>query len=507
MELKLIRQHHEYMQVISPTPINCETMREHIVPDSCSDIARIVDTYGHVCITGRELGSDGRICVTGSVDVSVLYIPEKGSGLSVLQFRLPFQCIGDSQCGSDAELISIRCELHNLDTRVLNPRKILTRANMTLFPECYKRANITVGTTVQDKEDLEILHCRRKTRFLTSVQEKEFTFREEITSPGGREMEQIIHWRFDVRSADCKLIGTKLVLKGSAAVTVLCRTVDGALQTLRGEYPFSQIMDGSGLQEEWEFDCDFQTLSFDCRIGTESEPDDRNTADFTLQLRVLVSACSHEEIAFISDLYGTNCTVSCNTEELELQEEHSRYVKRLNVRETLETAAAVKTVLDTVVTSGTAHIDTAAMHVEIPLWVTCLFQDEEDAMHSARREFTVRCPLEHEPQLVCKCTVHSGSDILTSIVPDGIEIRCPLECTVDAHKRSSYISVCGGEIEEDVSKGTTPSIILRRIGEEESLWSVAKAYRSTVRAILAINELQDEQQIPRHKPILIPCKR
>ena len=32
-------------------------MRENIVPDSCGDIARIVDTTGSVCLTGRELTS------------------------------------------------------------------------------------------------------------------------------------------------------------------------------------------------------------------------------------------------------------------------------------------------------------------------------------------------------------------------------------------------------------------------------------------------------------------
>lgn len=507
MELKLARQHHEYMQLFSPAPLNCETMREHIVPDSCSDIARIVDTYGHVCITGKEFGSDGRLSVTGSVDVSVLYIPEKGNGPSVLQFRLPFQCIGDSLGGNDAEFVTVRGELHNLDTRVLNPRKILTRANMTFYPECYKRANITVGSAVQDRDDLEMLHCKRNTRFLSSVQEKEFSFREEITSPGGRGIEQIIHWRVDVRSADCKLIGTKLVLKGSAAVSVLTRASDGTLQTLRGEYPFSHIMDGSGLQESWELDCEYQTLSVDCRIGTETDPDDRQTVEFTVQLRVLVSACSREEVGFISDLYGTACLVRCDTEELELQEEYNRYVKRMNVRESLETAVAVKMVLDTDVACGTARIDESATQAEIPVWVSCLFLDEDDSMHSAKREFTVRCPLEHEAQLECKCSVRSGGDLLTGVVPDGIEVRCPLECTIDVHRRAKHISVCGGEIEDDVPRDPAPSLVLRRIGEEETLWSVAKSYRSTVQAILAINDLQDEQQLPRHKPVLIPCRR
>ena len=77
MELKLQKADHEYYETLRFAPFPCETMRENIVPDSCGDIARIVDTTGTVCLTGRELTGDGRFCASGSVEASVLYIPEK----------------------------------------------------------------------------------------------------------------------------------------------------------------------------------------------------------------------------------------------------------------------------------------------------------------------------------------------------------------------------------------------------------------------------------------------
>ena len=41
------------------------------MPDSCADIARIVDTTGLVCLTNRELTGDGRFSASGTVEVSV----------------------------------------------------------------------------------------------------------------------------------------------------------------------------------------------------------------------------------------------------------------------------------------------------------------------------------------------------------------------------------------------------------------------------------------------------
>ena len=51
MELKLQKADHNYYETIRFAPFPCETMRENIVPDSCGDIARIVDVTGVGCLT------------------------------------------------------------------------------------------------------------------------------------------------------------------------------------------------------------------------------------------------------------------------------------------------------------------------------------------------------------------------------------------------------------------------------------------------------------------------
>ena len=110
MELKLKKAGHDYYEGVAWPSFSCEIMRESIVPDSCADIARIVDTTGLVCLTGRELTSDGRFSASGTVDVSVLYIPEKGDGPCALRFQIPFQCSGEGQDAAEAEFLDIRGE-------------------------------------------------------------------------------------------------------------------------------------------------------------------------------------------------------------------------------------------------------------------------------------------------------------------------------------------------------------------------------------------------------------
>ena len=50
-------------------------------------------------------------------------------------------------------------------------------------------------------------------------------------------------------------------------------------------------------------------------------------------------------------------------------------------------------------------------------------------------------------------------------------------------------------------------MILRKMGEKERLWDVAKQYRATREGILSVNELADESQMTPDRLLLIPRAR
>ena len=52
-----------------------------------------------------------------------------------------------------------------------------------------------------------------------------------------------------------------------------------------------------------------------------------------------------------------------------------------------------------------------------------------------------------------------------------------------------------------------PSLVLRCLGKQETAWDLAKKYNTTIPTILSANQLEEEQDIPREKLLLIPKKR
>ena len=509
MELKLRTAGHSFYEPITLAPFTCETMREHIVPDSCADIARIVETTAQIFATGREIGADGRLCASGTIDVSVLYIPEKGDGPCALHFKMPFQSCTDGCWDPNGEFPDIRGELQSIETRLLNPRKVLTRANIECYPSGCRKTSLSVCTEAEDDESIQLLGERRESGVIAAVREREFTFEEELPiSPGRSGAEEIISSRFDIRATDCKLIGSKLVVKGIVAATVLYREDGGQLELVRNELPFSQILDGSGLEEDWETESVFRLLNAECAIGGEGGMTDRHAITLTLHLRCRVTVWRSEEIRFIADLYSTAAPVQVETDEISLREDVQRYTRRQNLRHVMETGTAVKAVLDTEVGCGGIRQGESGDSFEIPVWVRCLYLDENDALHSMRREFTAVCPKDHgEPYHMDGWAACRG-DVMVSILPDGVELRFPVDCALETWRQNRYVCVSGGKMEdEEQDAARCPSVVLRKIGQSEKLWSIAKQYRTTCQAILEANEIDEERRLPEDRMLLIPRHR
>ena len=297
------------------------------------------------------------------------------------------------------------------------------------------------------------------------------------------------------------------MVKGLISASVLYKEAGGRLNLLQQDLPFSQILEGNGFDEDCESEAAYRLLSCECRIGSESGPDDAYVLTLELLLRARVSVWRGEEISFIADLYSTAAPVACQTAELELSEDCQRTVRRQNARELLETGVAVKAVVDTEIGCGGAQLEGGEL--KLPVWARCLYLDENDMLGIVRREFTVSCPADLPAggeELQAEDVCHG--DVIANIMPEGIELRFPIECAMTTSSRRRHVCVSGGETEEeDRDRAAAPSLILRKMASGETLWSVAKQYRATREGILAVNELDDESQITPDKLLLIPRAR
>ena len=131
MELELDRTQLNGYEALLDTTLFQEETLEMIVPDACPDILRVVETDGKVLLRSKE-AMDGRVELTGTIRACVLYLPDGESGMRHLDVSIPFRACAEGKDIGPGCSVTACARLRRADTRAVNPRKVLVRAEAAI---------------------------------------------------------------------------------------------------------------------------------------------------------------------------------------------------------------------------------------------------------------------------------------------------------------------------------------------------------------------------------------
>lgn len=509
MELELNTTHLNCYDTVLDTTLYHEETMESIVPDACPDILRIVDAEAIVCLKSKE-AQEGRVEIAGSARVAVLYCPDGGAGVRRMTVTIPFTCAAECSGITPRCRIIVCPRVQCADARSLNPRKVLTRVNLA-FDLCV-RSPQTMAVCSHVECPLECgvqqLSETQNTSMVTAVEEKPFTFSDDITISGSKPpIEELLKSRVELVCNESKIIGSKLIFKGQANVQMVYRDPSDALCSADFELPFSQIMEVSGVEEEAS--CGLVLLLTGCECTMAEEGDGRSVS---VSLAMLAQASVRESrtVTLLSDVYSTMYDLTAERRQYPFSRLVEESERRVAVREMMETVTPAKAVTDVYVTVGevTQQREGNVATFQAATAATVVYLDESGAVCTATHEISASCQVELPESCVCTCRCGSPSERFATPSGAGIEVRFAIDFfwTAQMPRRASGISDM--RLDEGAPRNTAgqPSMVLRMVGEGERLWDIAKCYSTTMEEIVRANALTEELP-PVGQLLLIPKKR
>lgn len=495
-----------FQTVLDQTVIQEETL-ESIVPDACPDIQRIVDADGEVCLKTREL-SEGSLRVGGSIRATVLYIPDGEPGARRMEVRIPFVCsMDDSRLRSDGRLVAA-LRLCGVDAQIINPRKVLVRAELAIAVQVMAPEQLEVCTGACDVSGNGLQQRREEqsTYRVTAVTEKPFTFSDVLNLSASKpRVEELLRSKIELRNLDAKVIGSKLILKGEAALCALCRSVEGEIGAMQFELPYSQILEVFGVQEGADVTVIPMLTASECVL----QPGDPGS--LAVSLEILAQAVLREEqtMTVVSDLYCTQCPVEVDQEELSLTRLMDMGTQRQAVRQFCPCNIPVKMVLDCGLWVGRTakREEDGGVTVTANTMVSVLFVSEDDALCAASYPVAAETalPVGGAAELHFDCL--GAGELTAAPVTGGLEVRFSVEFSYLALERVRCGAVAGlRPLPVEEGSGPRPSVVLRVVGEREALWDIAKACSATVEDIMTANQLESDSA-PAGMLLLIPKQR
>lgn len=512
MDFELNRIQMNSLERVMDSTLFAEETLESIVPDACPDILRIVETDGMVLLTRKEARS-GQIELAGSFRIFVLYEPDGEQGLRHMELTIPFTCNADGrEIGAECIVVA-SAKLRRADTRALNPRKILVCAEAVVDVIAYTMTNRELCTgcvataTEEASKGIEQLIETKNFYVTTCVEEKSFAISEDIAlSVGKPAAEELLKSWITLAKGDSKIIGNKLIFKGSAYVGVVYRGEDNGIYTSVNELPFSQITEIGHAAEDADHRILFTLSGVDCKLSPNGEG-----KTVKVELNILAQAMLGEarSAGVLMDAYSIHQPIEVHRESCFLDSLADKGGRSQNVRELWELGESVREVLDCRSTLGklTQSREGNKLILTVQVALKLLYLTEQGDLLSAQKEMEVPCNIELPDETTCVCHCETAGDCYATLVAGGVELRFAIDFYYQGFLKYSLGTITALTVgAENEATDERPSLVMRMLEQGEQLWDVAKAYHTTISDIVTANGLENGA-VETGKLLLIPKRR
>lgn len=473
-----------------------EECRDAVVPDTQPDIVEVLHCGGALLIRSKDV-SAGRLCVEANIPATVLYRGENGAVCTV-EVNVPVFLSAEDESIGDASHAAASLKLLSLEARVLNPRKVMVRAEIASEMSCYEKGKFSY---TEGLESGGHIHCHEMTQeisLVTTVTEKTFALTDEISVPPAADgAKGVIYAGCESVVDEVKCVGSKFIIKGRLKSRLLLVNGDGELCHLEPSTDFSQIIDGGTAAAEGLCSVFLVPSGTYCHISPENEG--RIGMEFNMVAQLVCHG--DKKICCIDDAYSNSYAVECEYSDITGQRLLSLGSYRESLRQLFETVRPVTEVLYSTASIGKAVFDKGRMLLPVTLSAICSGADGTWC-ERRRTELCFRLPAS-SGELFLKSAEINSCDVLP--VPGGIEFR--LDASAEICARISVSLRCLSSLSYDEScpldNSDKPSLTLLRAGSGDDLWQLARENCSSVEAIVSVNGLEEAGEEWR-KLILIP---
>ncbi len=492
LKLEFLTETLQYLRPVLRETKTGEESAETIIPDSIPDVSEVLSASGMAFLRGREL-SEGRAAVAAGISASVLVQPEGQSAPEVIEQYLPISFSFENSLIRPDLKSRVQVTLQRVEGHLVNPRKLLIRASVTVELEIFAPCRETHPTGALTPE-VETLTEPRALRLMTAMEEKRYSIEDSIRFEPEGTGRKIAACRTELSHTESRLTGTRAVFRGNLKLSILYLTEDGQLLPATAELPFSQYIDLECEDGEQTLELESALCGLDAGLSA-----DGGSLELSAQIQTRAAVIGTMEPAWVTDLYA--CAGEAEVQWQELSYESLLDTQLFSVTGRGSSPAGGQPLVAGIMPEAWSQSrEGETVRFSIPVRVLLLSREESGWSGSSV------CP-----ELTCSTQAAQGCRFDVQVMDlqaeatsglDGTDVKLTGTVCVRTYGTACIAEPVDGEITERQETDKRPGLIIRRTGSGERIWDIAKGYRTTVEAIRAANDLAGEPE--RGTLLLIP---
>lgn len=476
------------------------------VPDSLMDMERLILVKGNVVIEDADAMTD-RFQVKGSLNYQILYSADKeGTAFDSLVGKVPFVEYINADGTKEGDYIEVHASLGDLTVTMLHSRKISIKSLVGLDYQVKENESFQAVTNIENAVGTEILSGSISMMSLQLQKKEGLQVREQVEIPANKpNIYQVIWKSVSVSHIQIRPGDGYMLVSGNLNVFLIYTAEDEnmPIQYFTMEIPFEQKVQEDMSTEDMISGSFLGLDQYHITVVQDENGEDRLldiVADFTLEMKLY----GDESLQLVQDAYSPEVDLNPQWKEFNVQHLLVRNCAKTKISDMVDMPKQ-QSVLQICNVEGSVSIDdtertTRGILVEGVIGTQITYFSKTDGGSLASATFDI--PFSHEIEVD-----GMKEDITYSIVPffdqiaamllneNQLEIKAEVSLEVLAFSNEKAKAVLNVEltpIDMDKKKAM-PGIIGYIVKPEDTLWSVAKKYYTTIDRIRQINELEQDK--------------
>ena len=477
-----------------------------IVPDVKPDILNTIDTVGNVCIYKKEV-SDGKVRFDGSVNLNVIYLADSETDTTRgLTTSLDFtQIIDVDNCRSGMELRN-NIIIKNIECKVLNGRKINTKVVLEIDIYIYSNEEINILKEINNVEGVQTLNSNMKINNLVGTGNCRASAKDTISLSDEDNLAEILKIEVNLINSEMKVSYNKVLLKADACVKIMYLTENGDIKVVSSKIPVMGFVDIPNVSEGNLLSCQYEIKN----ILVKPNSAEQHSIYVEIEFEICSDATDSMEIQSIQDMYCPSANLEFKQKEINTITNKQINKNICNIQERISLPEISNNrIYDVEINPNINSINVlnGSIIYEGDLKLNFIFSSNNNTGIDAKRyslPFTYNINNENINQnkvINTKTTCIDDEFVITS---DGmVDCRVNLEFETQMYEDTNIKLIDDIEmIEEDMS--SNPSMVIYIVKEGDTLWNIAKRYRTTMQDIININNLDNGDIITIGQKLFIP---
>lgn len=477
-----------------------------IVPDNMPDALKIINVSAFPYISDIE-NMKGRIKVVGKINYIVTYLSsDESMSIRGLNTSCPYSIILDNDKVKEGTNILVESSLKNIIFSLPNERKIAVKCEIEYTTEIIENTIVDVIKDFPENSNIEYTKCINTFNNVKESKSGYISSNENVQiSKDASPMYEMLKYTYKIKDIEYKESYNKLLLKGMLEIYILYIGESNRICKEKVDVPFSGMVDIENIDSKDNVDIRFILRDLNVHINPDIEQRTLSI-DFKIEYRVCIS--ENKEVEYVEDFYSKNSNLNYNEKTIEVVSRNIDATREISINDSISdiipegykiidydldtSSVGIQLLEDSIKVNGVAKLNVMLQNKEngeLENRNLDIMIDESIILEESWKNSNVNIKIKDKKLVVTQ----NGNNI---------DIKIVIYLDIDAQNVITLNSIEKIE-EEAIDLKDISSINIYVVKEGDSIWKIAKKYKTSMDNIIQTNKLENPDLINIGEKILV----